>query len=220
MGRTTLVRRKFRGHAIFFCWRLGFYCVPAGWFVRMDSARPQKLLNTMGEERGEDEEGKFGEHRGPAGDFRPFGENEARQPAGVGKDERAPGGVPSKRFVSRGDGRHRAVGEADLGGAHREMGSIVFAADVEARYADDAGSGSDEARDEAGEIWRGCSGARAAGEAIHDISAGLYVEAASIFWGNERGGLDAVGMAAYGSSFSAIRELGRKRSKKGNEVKK
>src|SRR5580704_298937 len=87
------------------------------------------------------------------------------------------------------------------------MDSAGLAFNVDARHADDAGSGSDETWNEAGGVCGGCERVTAIGGAICDGAARFFVEAASVFWRDEREGLDAVGMAAYGSSFEAIRGL-------------
>ena len=115
-----------------------------------------QVVENNGRQVNDDEKGKSWDRSGAAGDFGPARESEGGQPAAVGKDERASGGVSPERFVSWGDGRHSAVGEADVDWQGCEMGGVVFAADVDEGYADDAGSGSDEAWDKAGGVSGGC----------------------------------------------------------------
>ena len=206
MGRTPLVEEMFRGD-VTFLWRGWFLLRETGAIGHDGYGESGEVVENNGDRRGDDEEGQFGEYGGPSGDYGPAGEIEAGQPAAMGKNERASSGLPPERFISRSDGRHCAVGEADADREGRQMGGVVFAADVDAGNADDAGSGSDEAWDEAGGVSGGCWGVRAIGGALHDVSAGFFLEAASFFWRDERGGLDAVGLAAYGSSFEAVWQL-------------
>ncbi len=151
--------------------------------------------------------GSLGVAGGSADDFGAAGEFAGGQCEAMGKDERAPGGLPPLRFVSRGDGGSSAVGKADVDRQAGQMGGAGLAIDVDARHADDAGSGSDETWNEAGGVCGGCERATAIGGAILDGAARFYVDAASVFRRDERAGLDEVGVAAHGSSFAAIRGL-------------
>src|ERR1700748_322839 len=105
--------------------------------------------------KGDDEEGEFGSGGGSAGDFGAVGKIAGGESTAGGKDECATGGVSLERFVSRGDGRSGAVGEADVDRQAGEVGGVGLTTDVDARHADDAGSGSDETGNEAG---GGCGG--------------------------------------------------------------
>jgi hypothetical protein len=154
-----------------------------------------------------DEEGESGRCGGSAGDFGAAGEFAGGQCEAMGKDERAPGGLPPLRFVSRGDGGSSAVGKANVDRQAGQMGGAGLAIDVDAWDADDAGSGPDETWDEAGGVCGGCGRATAIGGAILDAAARFFVDAASVFRRDERAGLDEVGVAAHGSSFEAIRRL-------------
>jgi hypothetical protein len=157
----------------------------------------------------DDEEGKSWDCSRSASDHGPDGSVEAGEHAVVGKDERAPSGVPSERLVSRSDGGTGFVGKADGCRQGREMGGALHAADLVAEFADDAGSGSDETGDAAGGVCGGCESVRTVGDAIFGGAARFCVSGASVFRSDERRGLDEVGMAAYGSSFSAVRDLGK-----------
>ena len=61
-----------------------------------------------------DEEGESGRRDGSADDFEAAGEFAGGQCEAMGKDERAPGGLPPLRFVSGGDGGSSAVGKANV----------------------------------------------------------------------------------------------------------
>jgi hypothetical protein len=157
----------------------------------------------------DDEEGKPWDCSRSASDHGPAGSVEAREHAVVGKDERAPSVVSPERFVSRSDGGTGFVGKADGGRQGREMGGAVHAANLVAEFADDAGGGSDEIGNTAGGVCGGCESVRTIGDAIFGGAARFYVSGSSVFRSDERRGLDEMGVAAYGSSFSAVRDLGK-----------
>jgi hypothetical protein len=222
MGRTALLDKKFREGwkflwgAVYRCRKaasisatldlLGFRDMGAAVLWLYSRRGVQVVENTGWQVKG-DEEGKSWRYGRSTGDSGSAGKFAGGQPAAMGENERAPGGMSPVRFVSRSNGRPNAVGEAHVDWQAGEMGGAGLTIDVDARHADDARSGSDETWDQAGGVCGGCERIATAGGAILDGAARFYLEAASVFRRDERAGLDEVGLVAYGSSFEAVRGL-------------
>jgi len=126
----------------------------------------------------------------------------------MGENVRSSNGVPFGGLISGCHGREATIVDAEKfrprGG---EVGGSILGATVAAWAKNDAGSGSTDRRHQTGGVRGGRTVTPQVICKIHGGEPGFCLGTASDVSQDERSGLDALGLSAHGSSFSAVRGL-------------